>query len=268
MNESCPQSAPQADPAPAAAALTCDGFLGGRIRLWQPRRGYRAGVDPVLLAAAVTARPGEAVLDLGCGAGAAVLCLAARVSGLRLAGVEIQPFYADLARRNAEANGIALEVLEADLAAPRGLAAGAFDHAIANPPYYRAENGPAPADAGRAAAFAETQGLAVWTAAARRALRQGGVLTVIQHTERLPELLGALDRFGSVAVLPIAGRTSRPAERVLVRAVKGGRGAFRLLTPLVLHHGFRHGAEDDGYAPSIEAVLRNGEALRPGFAHA
>ena len=91
--------------------LTRNAFLGGRVHLWQPVRGYRAGIDPVCLAAAVPARATQCVLDLGCGAGAATLCLGARVAGLDLTGVEMQPAYADLARRNATGNGQAMTVI-------------------------------------------------------------------------------------------------------------------------------------------------------------
>src|SRR5574343_1545621 len=95
--------------------LTDDKFLCGRLRLWQPAQGYRAATDPVLLAAACPATAGQSVLDLGCGAGAAALCLAARVPDLALAGLELQPEYADLARRNAARNGVAMQVECGDL---------------------------------------------------------------------------------------------------------------------------------------------------------
>ena len=81
--------------------LSTDAFLGGRLSIMQPIRGYRAAADPVLLAAAVPARAGDAVLELGCGAGVASLCLGQRVPGLIQFGLELQPAYAALARRNA-----------------------------------------------------------------------------------------------------------------------------------------------------------------------
>ena len=112
-------------------ALTHDAFLGGKLHLWQPAKGYRAGVDPVLLAASVPAKAGQSVLDLGCGVGAAALCLGARVAGLEVLGVERQSQYAALARRNG------LDTVEADLnALPQDLRQKQFDHVIANPPYF------------------------------------------------------------------------------------------------------------------------------------
>ena len=92
----------------ADADLSDDKFLMGRLRLLQPLRGYRAATDPVLLAAACPATPGQSVLDLGCGAGAAALCLATRVPGLALAGLEVQPEYADLAARRPDTVIVAL----------------------------------------------------------------------------------------------------------------------------------------------------------------
>ena len=120
------------------AALSRDAFLCGRLHLWQPKKGYRAATDPVILAAACPARAGERVLDLGCGAGAAALCLAARVPGVQLAGLEVQPAYATLARRNAVENGVDMQVECGDLAQMPVALRRDFDHVIANPPYYPA----------------------------------------------------------------------------------------------------------------------------------
>ncbi len=248
---------------PAQAQLTCDRFLGGRLKIWQPAGGYRAGADAVLLAAAVRARPQDEVLELGCGAGVASLCLAWRVGLKNPAAVELQEEYAELARRNARANGIGLQVSTADLAAlPASLRGRSFDHVLANPPYFLpARSSPAP-DPGRALARSGATPLAVWVDVATRRLRPGGSLTMIQHVERLDELLRALDsRLGSIAILPLAARAGREARRVILSARKGGRGRLRLLAPLILHAGAGHGADGDDYTPEVSAILRRGAPL-------
>jgi tRNA1(Val) A37 N6-methylase TrmN6 len=246
----------------AESALTRDAFLGGRLSLLQPREGYRAGTDPVLLAAFVPAGAGESVLELGCGAGTAVLCLAARVPGLDLHGLELQPAYAELARRNAHDNGFTLHVHVGDLRAmPKDLRGLAFDHVLTNPPFHSAAT--RSRDAGRATAHHETgAGLADWIAAGLRRLRPGGTLSLVQRIERLPEALAALaGRAGAVEVLPLAARTGRPAGRFLLRARKGSRRPFVLHSPLVLHEGPAHLADGDDYAPLARAVLRDLAAL-------
>src|SRR5215510_9229577 len=88
-------------------ATTLDTVLGGRVMLNQPALGYRVAIDPILLAAACPAEPGETIADLGCGVGTAALCLARRVADVRCVGVDLQPELADLANRNAEENGLA-----------------------------------------------------------------------------------------------------------------------------------------------------------------
>ncbi len=248
-----------------AGALSLDAFLCGKLYLWQPLKGYRAATDPVLLAAACAARPGQSVLDLGCGAGAAALCLAARVPGLQLCGLEVQPDYADLARRNAARNGVAMTVFDGDLTAmPAALRTG-FDHVIANPPYYPRAGSPSPI-AGRDRALRTEVPLSDWVDAAARRLSPGGWLTMILGTDGLPQVLAALGtRMGSAAVLPLAPRENRPARRVILRARKGGRGAFRLLAPLILHAGAAHDGDRESYTPKAEAVLRRAESLSAEF---
>lgn len=247
----------------APEELTTDAFLGGRLTLRQPRAGYRAGVDPVLLAAAVPARAGEAVLELGCGAGVAALCLGRRVPGVGLVGLELQADYAALARENAALNGIAMEVVEGDLARmPASLRARSFDHVMANPPYFRRETGTRAADAGREAALGEGTPLAAWIEAGLRRLRPGGRFTLIQRAERLADLLAAFaGRRAALSVLPLAPRQGREATLVLLAAVKGGRAPFRLLAPVILHEGPAHLRDGEDYAAPVHAVLRDAAAL-------
>ena len=183
--------------------LTRDAFLGGKIHLYQPVSGYRAGVDPVILAATVPAVSGQTVLDLGCGVGAAALCLGARVPGLRLTGVEVQPEYAELARRNGGGN---FEVICADVAdMPLKVRDRLFDHVVVNPPYYDRAASKATALPGRETALGETLPLADWIKIGARRVAPKGYFHLIHRAERLPEIISSLaPRLGSIEVLPIA----------------------------------------------------------------
>lgn len=244
--------------------LTRDVFLGGRLAIWQPRHGYRAATDPILLAAAVDAVSGQSVLELGCGAGTALLALGRRVPGLALHGVERQRDYAELARRNGAENGLALTVVDADLTRlPSELRIG-FDHVIANPPYYPVQSPPA-RDPGRDGALREDTPLADWVQVGLRRVRSGGWLTMIHLATRLPDILTALDgRAGAISVLPLTARIGRDAGRVIVRARKGSRAPFRLLAPLVLHDGGHHAADADDFSPTARAILRDAAAVSWG----
>lgn len=217
----------------------------------------------MLLAAATSAQPGQTVLELGCGVGTAALCLMARVPDLTVTGVEVQPDYAALAEANAAANGMALEVITADLAAlPADLRQRGFDHVIANPPYYDRAASTAATDPGRDVALAGDTPLADWIAVAARRLRPGGQLTLIQRIARLPEVLTALEgRVGSVVLRPLAPRGGRAATLFVLGARKGGRAAFHLSAPLVLHDGPVHGHDGEDYSPLARAILRDGAAL-------
>ncbi|NBB97005.1 MAG: methyltransferase [Alphaproteobacteria bacterium] len=243
------------------ADLTRDAFLGGHVRAWQPRVGYRAATDPVFLAASVPAQAGQKVLELGCGVGVASMCLAARVPALSLHGVEVQADYAALARRNAAENGADLTVVAADLRAlPHDLRTRSFDHVIANPPYYTA-HGPAAQDAGRDRALREETPLADWLDVGLRRVRDGGYLSVIHLTDRLPDILAGLASRASAVVLPLAARAQRPARRVIVQARKGGRSPFVLLPPLVIHQGDHHRGDGEYFTEPVRAIMRDLGAL-------
>lgn len=243
--------------------LTKDAFLGGKLHLWQPKSGYRAGVDAVLLAASVPAQSGDRVLDLGCGVGAAALCLDARIGGLKLTGVELQENYAELARRN---GGTGFEVVTADITdMPLHLRERQFDQILANPPYFDRRASRPASDLGRETALGETTALSNWVKAAAKRLAPKGYAHFIHRAPRLPEILsGMLGRLGSIEVLPISPRIGRPAELVIVRGRKNGRAEFRLHPALVLHEGAAHAGDGDSYVPAVKAVLRDGAALRFG----
>ncbi len=225
------------------AAVTEDGFLGGQLKLRQPRSGHRAGHDAILLAAAAPARSGDRVVDLGAGVGAAGLAVASRVPGLDLALVEIDATLAELARNNAAANAIMAEVIVLDVEAPADLFAAAglppdgVDVVLMNPPFNDPARHRASPDRVREVAHVATANtLENWVHAARRILKSNGRLVMIWRADGIAEVLQALGRgFGSLEILPVHADVSQPAMRVLVRATKGGRAPTRIHAALLLN---------------------------------
>jgi tRNA1(Val) A37 N6-methylase TrmN6 len=245
------------------APVTEDRILGGRVLLRQPAKGYRAGVDAALLAAACDARPGERVLEPGCGVGAVMLAAAARRPGARFLGLERDAEAVRLARLNLAANdlGDRALVLEGEIAGRElrsVLADTTFDGALCNPPFFDDPaqlRAPHPTKTG---AWMADDGLAAWVRFLTRSVREGGTITLIHRADRLADLLALLaPKAGSIQIHPIYPFVDAPAGRVLVRAVKTGKAPLRLLPPLVLHE--RGGAK---HSPEAEAILR-GEADLP-----
>ncbi len=247
-------------------ALSVDDFRGGLVKIAQPLKGYRAGVDPVLLAASVPARAGQTVLELGCGGGVASLCLGRRVPGLELTGVELQSEYAELARENAARNDIAFEVFAADLSdLPAEVKNKRYDHVIANPPYYDRNRSVPATDHGREVGLGEDTPLKTWVKEASKRLLPKGQLHFIHRVERLPELLKAMPTsLGSIEVQPLCPRAGRDPHLFLICAKKEGRADFRLHVPIVRHKGATHEENPKEYNAVIEAVLRSGASFSFG----
>ena len=235
--------------------LTDGTLLGGRVRYRQPRTGFRTGIEPVLLAASITAQPGERVLEGGTGSGAGLLCLLARLAGVTAVGIEQDARLAAVARANLEQNGMTRgEVMTADLLQARP--PGRFDHAMANPPWHDERSTVSP-DALRDGAKRARSGLlAAWAGALSAMLRPGGSLTFVLSTASVANAMGAVQGAGcgAAAILPLWPRDGREARLVLVRAVKGSAGGSRILPGLTLH-------DATGYAASARRVLWDGEAI-------
>ena len=227
-----------------AGEFTEDAFLGGRLRLRQPKSGHRAGHDAMLLAAATSARSGDRVVDFGAGIGAAGLAVARRVAGIELVLVEIDEALAELARGNAASNAIPADVIvlditsAADAFAASGLPPDSVDAVLMNPPFNDPVRHRASPDKARETAHVATAAtLETWIHAARRILKSGGVLTLIWRADGLAEVLAAVDGgFGNLAILPVHGDAKKPAIRVLVRAVKGGKAPTQMHAALMLNN--------------------------------
>ncbi len=236
-------------------ALTEDALLGGRVRLLQPRRGYRVAVDAVLLAAAIDAGPEDRVLDLGAGVGAVGLCLTARIPGCSVIGVELQSPLQLTAERNAILNGVEgrVRTIEHDLARPLPENLGLFDHVATNPPYLAAAVAdPSPNPSKALATVESSADLARWLAVATGAVKPAGSLTIIHRSDRLREIVDHLVRLGFGDIVT---KTLPPAARVIVQARRAPTKILREASPLVLHRA------EGGYTEAAEAILRHAASL-------
>jgi tRNA1(Val) A37 N6-methylase TrmN6 len=256
------------DTGAADAAVTDDAVLGGRLRLLQPRRGHRVGHDAILLAAAVTASPGDVAVDFGAGVGGAGLALAVRLPGSRVRLVEIDTHLAALAARNIARNGLSdragVDILDvegpaADFAAA-GLRAGSAAVVLMNPPFNDPARFAASPDAARRAAHMGDAGrLRTWIATAARLLRPAGALTLIHRADAREDVVAALAaEFGGLVVLPVRPQPGTEAIRIIVRAVRGAPDAITVLPAMDL--------QDTNGRPSAaaEEVLRAARALPLG----
>jgi tRNA1(Val) A37 N6-methylase TrmN6 len=250
-----------------AVETTEDLLLGGRVRLLQPAKGYRAGMDAALLAAACDLKPAERALEAGCGAGAVIFQAAARCPKARLTGVERDPDALALAERNIGLNGVRdrVEVRQGDVG--RGFAGqgflkpgeAPFDLALANPPFFDDPEALRPPHPSKRDAWIADAGLDAWTRFLLKAVREGGRILMIHRAERLMDVLALLGgQAGSFQVRPIHPFADEPAKRVLVLAVKTGKAPLKLLPPLVLHDR----SSGEKHTPEAEAILRGETALR------
>lgn len=240
--------------------LSCDAFLGGRVNLWQPLAGYRAGTDPVLLAASCNAKAGDSVLELGCGGGAALLCLNERVR-IRGTGVERLSEYHDLAVRNAALNNVDVNFVCADITdMPADLREKTFHHVMLNPPFFL--GGKEASDPGRANGRQEETPLEDWIDRALRRLRPKGYLTLIHLTDRLQDVISLINsRAGALEIKPLTARNRRTPKRFILRARKGALGGTTLCNPLILHEGQAHERDQDSFTLEAKTILRDAKPL-------
>jgi tRNA1Val (adenine37-N6)-methyltransferase len=233
-----------------------DRLLGGRLVYSQPVAGFRSGIEPILLAAATPAQPGELVLEAGTGAGAALLCLNARVPGVHCVGVEVDPAVAKLAALNAEANGFAnMEVIAAPIDGVN--LRQDFHHAIANPPYHTADGTASPVAARETAKRGSSPLFATWVNCIAAHLRDKGTLTLIVTAGMVPICPNVMadSRCACGVIFPFWPMAGRPAKLVMIRGMKNSRAPMRLLPGMVLHE------QDGAFTKSAQALLRDGAAL-------
>jgi tRNA1Val (adenine37-N6)-methyltransferase len=230
-----------------------DHLLDGRVQITQSTEGYRAGLDAVMLAAACPIAPGETLLDMGCGAGAASLCVAARVKNIHITGIEIQADQAELAQQNFTQNHLATEIIIADIKI-HSFAPDYFDHIIINPPFHNDDEHTPPQHPARETAFMMDD-LALWLGVARRTLKTQGSMTLIHRADSLAEIIQKMAGFGAIEIIAIHPKPNALARRVIIRARKGRKTPLQIYPPLVLATATGEATENAHY------ILRDGAKL-------
>jgi tRNA1(Val) A37 N6-methylase TrmN6 len=238
------------------AGVTEGGLLGNRLIYKQLQEGHRSGFEPVLLAACVRAHPGEAVLESGTGAGAALLCLGARIPGLRGIGVERAAALVDLANENFKINNLPeFSAIQGDAAA-LPFASQSFGHVLANPPWFNVADTASPDTKRDAAHRATPVLLAAWITELGRVVRPKGSITLILPAASFAEAASQLRaaKCGGITLIPLWPRAGQAAKMVILTATKASRAADKVHPGLVLHNS-------QGITPEAQAILRDGAAL-------
>ncbi len=227
-------------------------LLGGRVRLMQFAHGLRAGLDAVMVAAACPAKEGQRVLDLGCGTGAAGLCVRARVD-VALTGVDIQSELVALAQESALLNGWDAEFIAGDLRDKGVVASDMFDHAICNPPYMQAGAWYDTPDKVRSKQLGKQDGdatLAAWMDTLYRAVRPGGSVSVIHRADHADKIIQAFGpRFGGMELWTLHPHDGEAAGRIVIRALKARKSPVKIHPGIVLHR------QEGGWTETAEGIL-------------
>ncbi|MEB3701847.1 Class I SAM-dependent methyltransferase [Candidatus Bealeia paramacronuclearis] len=243
----------------ATLSITQDLFLGGKIQVLQPVQGYRAAIDPVLLAAATCFKGKGHVLDVGAGVGVASLCLVSRKTECLVCGIELQQDLVRLAEKNITINGYEgrVNIISGDLLdPPSALKDKQFDAVMTNPPYYEADKTRASPDVQKAMAHVESVDLKKWLAFCIQSLKPKGILTLIHRAERMDEILSYLyPKMGDLSVFPLWPSAGKSARRIIIRGRKGVKSGLTFCQGLILHDA------QGQFTPEAQDILRSGRPL-------
>jgi tRNA1(Val) A37 N6-methylase TrmN6 len=228
--------------------LTEDSIFNGRIKLFQPKIGYRAALDPIILASFISPGPHQKILDVGCGVGTISLILKMRESTAEITALDMDKRMCQICEQNAAANGFSVEVLNVRIEDRAILKERLFDHVVTNPPFFE-EKSSKVSESKKFANF-ETISLVEWIALCINKLKNNGIFSIIHRASRLEEILSALkSRAGAVKIIPIFPKSDRNANRIVVQAKKSSKSETMILPGVIVHR------DDGSYSDDLRRIL-------------
>ncbi len=219
---------------------TLDSIFGGRIKLYQPREGYRFNEDSILLADFSSGTRGLSI-DLGTGCGIIPIIIATRspLAG-KIYGVEIQKRLSHIAVENVKLNKLEdrIEIISQDIRKLKeNFPPQLFDVVISNPPYMQVERGIISSASEKALAKHEIL-LRIQDILniARYLLRSKGILKLVYPTMRLVDLfvLMRMRKIEPKKIRLVYHRQDSPSNIALIEGIKFGKSSLEILPPLIL----------------------------------
>ena len=239
-------------------SYTNDYLLNKKIKIFQPKDGYRASTDAVFLSSLLDSKKvkkDDTILDVGSGTGAISLCLASRLKDVKITGIDIQKDLVELSNMSSKENGFDdfLTYINTDIRQKTSLPSGTFSFVITNPPYSDHDM-PSPNESKKLAHNHQDFDLTGWLSFCLKMLKPKGYLLVINRAEAINEIITAIDKkAGSINVLPIYSKLGQDAKRVAVIAQKTAKGITKILPPFYTHN------EDGSYTDKAQSILRLGK---------
>lgn len=249
-------------------AYTDDDFLDGKVKIRQPEKGYRAGADAVLLAAALPLMNGR-ILEVGAGVATPSLCYLYRTTQAgytpQIVAIEMFDDIEAIAKFNIAQNQFEnqlsmVNVNIFDSAAKHeamGLLSDCFDHIFSNPPFFDPKSNKTSTNDYKALAHSiEQDDLEKWLIFMVRLLKNKACLTLIYPMEQLYKVMKILEnRVGDITIRPIFSKPNGPATRFMLQGKKGSKAPLKMLEPLVLRD------KDGNITPLADDIFRHAKPV-------
>jgi tRNA1(Val) A37 N6-methylase TrmN6 len=233
--------------------LTKNNILDGNLSLYQPKFGFRIGIDSILLASSVNNY--SKCIEFGTGAGIILVYLSKKFPDSKILGIEKNSELVNLAKKNLKENKInksCAEVIQNDLYDNLFLKTNnnKYDRVIMNPPYFSPNKVLLSNNISKVSARYEHD-INKWFIAAYKKLKPRGYLNFIFRTESLDLILSSLyPQWGEIKIYPLWPKINIKSKLMIVQAKKNVKSGVQILPGLVLHNN------DGSYTKACNNILR------------